>query len=790
MERSKSTPAAPAAPRLAGAWATALYALLALALGYPALGGRFLVNPYSDQYIAGYAFREFAATTLKTTGGFPQWEPYLFGGMPYVGGMHGDTFYPTFLLRLVVPPDVGMTWGFILHIFFAGLFTYWFLRALGLDFFPALVGGIAYELSGPVASLVSPGHDGQLFVSALLPLALLLVLRVVRDGRVWAAGALAIVVGLAVLSPQPTKLQYMLIASGAFGLFVAFGGEGERLPRPLLVRRLALALGMVALGLLIGAIQFLPLREYTPWSPRAGGRSYEFASAYSLHVPELLGSYLPQFAGVLERYWGQNGIHLQSEYLGAAIFVLAFAGIGSTTRRRGARMFWLGMVVVGTLWALGGTTPFYRLVYALVPGTKYFRTPDMMFFVPTFAFAVLAAFGTERALAGRVSRRYALGWGAGALAVAVLATLGVLTNLAASLAGPERYEFVQANHSAIIGGAWRSFVAVAAVAGVLLAFARQRLTARVVGMLLAAIVAVDLASFVQRFWTFSAPAKALYARDPIVDFLRPQSDSARIISLALGPEEAFHDPYLNRDAWMTHRIRQVMGYHGNELGRYSALLDDLSRQLANPNFWQLTNLRYWYTNVPQPPLPGMTLVHGPVTNSAGSTVYLFRLPGDNPPAWVTPAIVKAPDEQVLATVLEPRFNLRSVALFDTAAAGVQGRTDLRVAPDTLAIRARVRRPTSETIVVTLDAPAPAGAALVVSENYYPGWTATVDGRPATVARANYVLMGVPLPAGAREVQLRFTAPVYETGKKVTLAALSLSTLLLLGGLVLDRRRRV
>jgi hypothetical protein len=792
MDRSNATLAGPAAPRLAGAWAVALHALFALALGYPALGGRFLVNPYSDQYIAGYAFREFGASTLRATGGFPLWNPYLFGGMPYVAAMHGDIFYPTFLLRLLLPTDVAMTWGFIIHLVLAGVFTYYFLRALGLGFFPAVLGGTAYQLSGSLASLVSPGHDGQLFVSALLPLALLLVLRTVRDNRRWAWGALAIVIGLAVLSPHPVKLQYLLLAGGALALHLVLGGEGDRLPRPLALRRLGAALGMVLLGALIGAIQYAPVREYVAWSPRAGGRSYEFATAYSMHVPELFSTYLPQFAGILANYWGPNGIHLHSEYLGAAVFVLAFAGIRSPCRQRRSRFFWLGVLVVGLLWTLGNTTPFYRLVYALVPGTKYFRTPDMMMFVPTFAFAVLAAYGAERALAGRVTTRYAVGWAAGALLVAVIATLGGITNLAASLAGPERFDLVQANNAQVILGAWRTFAAAGAIAVVLWLVARRRIgSLGMAGALLVGIVALDLISIAQRFWNFSPGATQLFASDPAVEYLKARGDSARVAAVPLRQPEAPRDPYFSGDAFMRHGVRQILGYHGNELGRYQRLygVDDWPRQLGNPNFWQLTNLRYIYTNVEQAPIDGMERVLGPVTNSVGSTAYLYRLPGEQPAAWVASAIVKAPDEQVLATVLEPRFNLRSVALFDTASA-VQGRSDLRVAPDTLAIRARVTRPSPRDIRVSLDAPAPAGSALVVTENYYPGWTATVDGRAAQAERADYVLIGVPLPAGAREVSLRFESAVYGVGKALTLAALTAATLLLLVGAVLERRVRV
>src|SRR6476659_735546 len=170
-EHALAAPQLPA-PRFAMGWAALVYAIATLTLAYPALAGRFLVSLHSDQYMAGYAFREFAAASLKAGQGFPQWNPFLQGGMPYVAAMHGDIFYPTFLLRMVMPTDAAMTWGFIIHVFLSGLFAYGFLRAIGYGFYGSLVGGLAYMMSGQIASYVSPGHDGKLFVSALFPLAL------------------------------------------------------------------------------------------------------------------------------------------------------------------------------------------------------------------------------------------------------------------------------------------------------------------------------------------------------------------------------------------------------------------------------------------------------------------------------------------------------------------------------------------------------------------------------------------------------------------------------------------
>jgi hypothetical protein len=184
------------------------------------------------------------------------------------------------------------------------------------------------------------------------------------------------------------------------------------------------------------------------------------------------------------------------------------------------------------------------------------------------------------------------------------------------------------------------------------------------------------------------------------------------------------------------------------------------------------NVRYVLTDAESLGVPSLERVVGPVKNAYGTTVYLYRMTEDNPAAWVAPAIVKAPDADVLGTVLDPRFDVRRAALFDTASAvtGVQ----LSALPEPSSVKARTTRFDPGAIDVELDGPAPAGSALVVSENYYPGWTALVDGKNAIIGRADMTLIGVELPAGARKVELRFASAPFEAGKKVTIAALLLA----------------
>jgi hypothetical protein len=789
---SANTPAALSAPRFAFAWASLVYALCTLSLAYPALAGKFLVNPYSDQYIAGYAFREFAASTLRATGHFPLWNPYLFGGMPYIAAMHGDIFYPTFLLRMVLPTDVAMTWGFVIHIFLAGLFTFGFLRVLGYGFYGALIGGIAYMMSGQIASYVSPGHDGKLFVSALFPLALWFLHRGIRDGKNWSWGAFALIIGLCALAPHPQLLQYTLLASAAYALFLAFSSvEGQSLPRDVAVKRLAAALGAVVVGLAIGAVQFLPVREYVAWSPRAGGLAdYGAATSYAWPPEELLNAYLPQFSGMLNNYWGRNGIHLHSDYVGAVVLILAgaaFTGLRADARRKQI-IFWAAVLLVTILWSMGGATPFYHLPYAIIPGTKYFRAPATIFFVGTLAISILACAGAERILEGRVKRRYLIGWLLAAGVIALLASTGALTSFAESFADDRQIDAVRANSSAMMAGAWRSFAFVALAVGLGLASLRGKVSIRVAAWGLAALMIIDLWSVERLYWMFSPPAAAIYASDPIVDLLKAEPQPVRVLAVPF-EQPAQPDAFLTGDALMTHRIRNVLGYHGNQIGRYNELSGARTnpQQLFNPNVLQLTNTRYLLTNIPQIPfLPNFALAKGPIRNAAGDVLYLYKLNGGNPYSWLTPIAVKAPDDQVLATVLNPRFDVTRAALFDTAAQ-VRATAGVQTLPAPLAVTTSVSHYEPGKVRIDLSAPAPDGASLVVSENYYPGWKATVDGKPAPIGRADFTFIGVELPAGARSVQLDFTSPSYERGKVITWVAILFGFLILAAGLWRDRR---
>ena len=153
---------------------------------------------------------------------------------------------------------------------------------------------------------------------------------------------------------------------------------------------------------------------------------------------------------------------------------------------------------------------------------------------------------------------------------------------------------------------------------------------------------------------------------------------------------------------------------------------------------------------------------------------------------VLPAAAKLPDDQVVPTVIDPRFPLHDVVLFsDTASVSPApirsgGRTPR-------AVRATVAdwKPGSMRIALTGADSKP--RYLLVSETWYKDWHARVDGNPAPVHRGNHALIAVVIPPGAREIALDFDSPEYGQGKLVSLLAL-LAIAGLFGWTAVQRRR--
>ena len=777
-------------PRYPTLAAAAIYAAAVALAFWPFWTGRFLINPSSDMR-NGYPFRLFETEYLHANGAFPQWNPYLFGGLPFFGSIGGDVFYPTFLLRLVLPVDAGITLGFMLHIALAGLFTYLFLRALGLEWGAAFVGGAAYMFTGQVISLVSPGHDGKLFVSALLPLVLLCLYHATLRADWRRYVYLGAVVGLCLISPHFQATYYVLMAAGFFWAFLVFVGDdslsGGRPTAPWWRSALLFAIALTV-AFAVAAIQLVPFRDYLAFAARGAakeaGDRWTYATSWSMPPEELINVLWPAFSGMLEEYWGRNFFKLHSEYLGAAVLVLATCA-GFLRGRRRLAWFFVFLALYGMLFAFGGHTPFYHIPYAILPGIKLTRAPSIIFFLTSFSVAVLAAFGTQALLAAAPAvPRTVLWWWLGVTGAGVLLALtGGFEGIMRGIADPERLGAVAAGYPTFQLDSIRVLAVTLAAAALCLARLSGRLSGLRWSLLVGGLVLLDLWSVERRYIKFEPPARESFAADPVVRALQADSGLYRVLSL-----NEYHGL---ENYFMAHRIRGVLGYHGNELQRYDELLGGKNewRNVGNLNLLRLLAVRYLVVDrtVPDTTILG-PVGSGPVATLDGQSAYVYRVKGADPYAYLVQDALQVPDSQTIPVILNSRFDPRRLLLVPEGQGA--GETQLPAMPEPLATPVAVHDLRPGAYRFDFEHPTATACYLFVSENYYPAWHASVDGKPARVLRAQYSLMAVPLPAGARTVELTFASPAYAQGKAITLTTLLLLCAVAVVDAVQRRGRRV
>jgi len=728
--------------------------------------GQYLAGPYSDQFATGYAFRWWGAHQIATTHSVPLWNPLAFGGFPTFAGF-GDLFYPMSLLRQVLPTALAIDLEFVLHYILAGFALYLLLRMLGFSWTAAITGGTAYQLSGVVVSLVSPGHDGKLFVTALLPVMMIgLVLGIRR--RHWEGFALSgLAVGLALLSPQYQMTQYALVAAGLFALYLTFG-EPEGLAPPERWIALAGAAGAVVLGFGISMIQVLPFFHNIAFTPRAEAATYEWSASYGLpwsHIPEL---FLSGFAGHYETYWGPNFIKLHSEYLGLPVLALAIVGVG--TSRRQLAWWMLGIAVLFLLVAMGGSTPFFHLWWAVVPYAKKTRAPGMALYIVALTMATFAAMGVERLERGEGKQALKVALGVAGMA-ALLAVAGVFGSMALGFARgvpAVTHDPVQAASAAqggILAGALGSAVALALVAGLGLAYLAQRVPPPAFGFLLVTLVGADLYRAGAEFWHWSRPEQEMFAPDPIVRRLQSVPQPTRVLN-----GDVYRQMML-----MRFDVPQLLGERGSlELRTFDDLLGANPQgnytNLGHLHLWGLLAVRFVVLSDTQS-LPGYHLALGPVTTGAGRTAFLYEADTVPPYLRVVPAAAKGDTDQIVPTLIDPRIDYSRLVLFDrTESVNPFPVTEM---PPLSPSKASFTHWAPGRMTIALDPAPPQDSYLLISENWYPDWHARVDGQPVTPLRGDQTFLTVPVKAGSKTVELDFSSRYYALGKIVTLASLLL-----------------
>jgi hypothetical protein len=745
-----------------------------------------------DTIAAGIMFRKFFVEHIRALGRMPLWNPYLFGGVPTIEAGSGDILYPASVLHFLLPLTSALAWKLILHIYLAGVFMYLAARAFGTRRLVALFAGCAYLLSANLVSLVWGGQDGKMYVTALFPGAMWLLVTAL-DRKSWLRFIwLGVVAGLMVVAhPQLAYYAYLTLAAYALGsLWMSRHRGGGFLAH-------GLAGGMVSVVTAAGiaAVVLLPMYRYLREdSPRAGpGRGFEYAASWSLHAEEAASLLVPDFSGTdvqAQTYWGKNPFKHNSEYGGALVLVL---GISALAGLKGDRRRWgLGAVAgLSLLYALGAGTPVFKLLYSVVPGLKNFRAPSLATYLAVASLTLLAAMLIERVVAGgdlRARRAMSIGLAVGAGAALLLAILtlaagtgfyAMWTSLFGSGEANDKATAFAANLPRLTAGAFIVVLLCAGAWGAVYLWSRGTIRATHVVIAITVLTVLDLLRVDDRYIQV-VRYDEFFPVDPGIDALRARlAPGERVLTVGGVYSEGFLASY---------GVPEVFGYHGNQLRWYNDLTRFNVRQSARTTteleqYWvgflssaALRALAGRYVLLPgQVELPGFRLL------GADQRVAVYVNDAALPGAAVVPEVQVEPDSvRRIATLWSPTFDPARTTIVEqpVLAVGQAGGTGTATieanGDDTLVVRARTSGP----------------ALLHVSRTYHPSWVAEIDGVPAEVIRANHALMAVPLNRrGEFRVVMHYRPSIVRLASTVTMFTWASVILLTVLAVALPHLRR-
>lgn len=402
----------------------------------------------SDLILENYPWKRFINESVGA-GEIPLWNSHLFAGTPFLASGQHSAYYPFSLLFIIAPLLKAYGWFTIGQLWLAGVFTYLFGRSLAMRRASAAAAGLIFQGSGFL--LVSSAVFPMILGAAIwLPLLLACVEKVIRNsserdgaGKTlpWAVvGSLAL--GMQLLAGHIEITYYTLLVMAAYALWRLTSRvlqartrrtnlNSTQDPRPYwiakLMRPAVWLVGMVVLGLLLGAIQFIPFLEVGQANFREGsaalaeirGWAFPARRILTLAMPDFFGSpadhsytdvFERQMVPFTENYYGELnphgaytsnwGIKNYVEggiYLGILSLFLAFLGIYSAWRKRRDRrseISFFGLLSILSLSFIFGT-PTYAILYYGLPGINQLHSPFRWVFPLSVGVAMLAGYGMD-----------------------------------------------------------------------------------------------------------------------------------------------------------------------------------------------------------------------------------------------------------------------------------------------------------------------------------------------------------------------------------------------------------
>ena len=756
--------------------AAAFYAVLTLLLFGDMLVSAHRVLSYqgTDIWKGELAGRMFALPELRH-GHLPLWNPYILSGMPFFTQSQVPFLYPGEWLGMFLPANRSINLTLALHTFLAGWFLYLWVRSRSLTFVASLMAGVMFMFSGPFYLHIYGGQINNITAMAWTPL-LFLAIDLILAGASCRRG---IVLGVFALAMQIYAGQPQYTFFSLIGLLVYAALRLPRTDAP--GRKLAVCVMTCAWALCIGAIQLVPTLIQAGESIRAGaGASLDFARTFSLPPANLLTSGIPGLLGDRHTffYFGRWYMWETSLFVGITGVALAFYGafFGLAPGRRTAAV----MIAVLLLFALGGYTPLFSILYHHVPGFRMLRGMSKFAFLAVMFICLLAGIGLDA-----VMRRARVGSSAVAAAgicaaLMLVAAWGVTASAAHGTAGAWGHYILELT----LSKETRMSPADAADPSYIMDAARCAAKELTMAGLLLAVTAMMLRYAARdRRWGIALAALAMAESLLFAVSYRPSFDAramippqfARDTVRGAGDDRVIIDQ--NPNIAMALRVSNIAGYDSFQLRRYAEFIA-FTQGNSPDDFDAIMSYK------PLKPAPLLRLLRLRRLDP-GSHAPLRQAPGAAPlphVLLVDRCEVLTGRDRILAEMAAPKFDPARTVILESEpdvrpsrGAGSAGSVTItREDSDSLDIEADLSRP----------------AILLVTDPYSRYWSVSrhEDGSQTDyrVLPADYTLRAVPLRAGRHNFTMQYLAPAWKLSEAVTGAAL-LAWLLYLAAPLFDRR---
>lgn len=764
-----------------------LFGLLVAAFFVPSLGsGAVLSAPDGDVAFYMYWARGYLGEALHGLR-IPLWNPHMMSGTPFLAAGQSAIFYPPNWLFAVLPTDAVLNWQMILNSWFALAAMHLFARRVGVSRWGAVVSALAFGAGGFAVLHWWQGHLVYGVAWPWIPVAAWAWVSI-QDGvcRKGLQTRGSTLVGLCVLSAaiaiqlfggHPLIAYFTLLIIGVFqvGWLVFAARMGVA---PVALRGTLHLVAAVVGAAILSAVQILPTALYSAETPRAGAAGMDYFTNQSQPLSDVVTMVAPWFwggrPGAMD-YVGDYSYWEVVAWIGGAASLLAVAGFLVPSATSPLQRTCLAGLVLAWWLAFGEYGGLYKVCFRILPGMSLFRCPGRFLGIVTFFAALLAGLGSDQLVLWAQSRapqlRTVARRGAVALAVVVsVASLlfaggtqgGMFRGLLETRLGPQSLaELTPAAAQALLHlGLRSSAVAATCSAAVALSLWLCR-TPRWLpaGRLAICLLVVgELTMYASPYATSFKPSSMEW----------PLAISSVVRSDA--PLHRFGSARAPTDLCQAMKSggNHVWGYEPSVSFRYASAI---SMSQAYPS---LIPAAWLPTSVATPLLDALAMRHvifPPDAKPADpSWREVARQPGyalyENPAALprafsvAATAIVAGP-EQARAAVNAKSFRPDlAVILEEPPPAGWAD--DVHTTPPGQAAFV-----TDAPERVEIEAAMQRRGWLVLMDQMLPGWSATVDGQPARLYRANAVGRAVCLGAGTHRVVMDYRAPGFAVGAVVS-----------------------